>query len=97
LCGIVDVKYITTRRRREYVGEGEKLMNSRGTNMRETITRREEQLIMFLREIGWGEVRLKVQEGQPVLIIEALKTVKLDEEPKAVELRPVRKKRVTNG
>lgn len=91
------MNYITYIRRREYVGEGEKLMNSRSTNVRETLTKREEQLIMFLREMGWGEVRLKVQEGQPVLIIEALKTVKLDEEPKAVELRSLRKKRVTNG
>ncbi|HHW44442.1 hypothetical protein GFC01_02370 [Desulfofundulus thermobenzoicus] len=44
------------------------------------LTNRELQLIRFIRQLGWGEVRLRVENGQPVLIYEAIKTLKLEEE-----------------
>ncbi|MGB9846738.1 MAG: hypothetical protein ACPLRH_04435 [Desulfotomaculales bacterium] len=44
------------------------------------LTNREKQLIIFMRELGWGEVRIRVENGQPVLIYEAIKTVKLEEQ-----------------
>lgn len=44
------------------------------------LTNREKQLIIFIRELGWGEVRIRVENGQPVLIYEAIKTVKLEEQ-----------------
>ncbi len=44
------------------------------------LTNREKQLIRFLRQLGWGEVRLRVENGQPVLIYEAIRTMKLVED-----------------
>ncbi|WP_027355720.1 MULTISPECIES: hypothetical protein [Desulfofundulus] len=46
----------------------------------QSFTNREVQLIKFIRQLGWGEVRLRVENGQPVLIYEAIKTVKLEED-----------------
>jgi len=68
-------------------------MEQKKPSARDTLTRREEQLIRFIRELGWGEVRLKVQEGQPVLIYEAIKTVKLEEE-EVIEWKGGRKRQV---
>ena len=42
-----------------------------------SLTNREKQLIRFLRQFEWGEVRVRVENGQPVLIYEAMKTLKL--------------------
>ncbi len=42
------------------------------------MTPQEEKLIKFLRQVGWGEVRLRVSEGQPVLIYEAIRTHRLE-------------------
>jgi len=42
-----------------------------------SLTNREKQLIRFLRQLEWGEVRVRVENGQPVLIYEVLKTQKL--------------------
>ncbi|WP_035106247.1 hypothetical protein [Desulfovirgula thermocuniculi] len=47
------------------------------------LTKRELQLIRFIRQLGWGEIRLRVENGQPVLIYEAIRTVKLEEEETA--------------
>jgi len=46
---------------------------------RKTLTNREKQLIRFLRQLEWGEVRVRVENGQPVLIYEAIRTMKLVE------------------
>jgi len=43
------------------------------------ITNREKKLILFLRQMGWGEVRIRVENGQPVVIYEAIRTVRLEE------------------
>lgn len=56
------------------------------------LTNRERQLIQFIRELGWGEVRLRVENGQPVLIYEAIKTVKLEEQSAALSLKNKSKK-----
>jgi hypothetical protein len=69
-------------------------MEQKKPSVRDTLTRREEQLIRFIRELGWGEVRLKVQEGQPVLIYEAIRTVKLEEQ-ELTDWKGVRKRQVT--
>lgn len=42
------------------------------------ITNKESFLIKFIREMGWGEVRIRVENGQPILIYEAIKAKKLD-------------------
>lgn len=44
------------------------------------LTNRERLLIMFIRQLGWGEVKIRVENGQPVLIQEAIRTYKLEEE-----------------
>lgn len=44
-----------------------------------SLSSREKQLILFLRKFERGEVRIRVENGQPVLIYEAIKTVKLEE------------------
>ncbi|HAG07906.1 MAG: hypothetical protein XD69_0297 [Clostridia bacterium 62_21] len=44
------------------------------------LTNRERQLILFIRQLGWGEVRIRVENGQPVVIQEAIRTYKLEEE-----------------
>jgi|GEM_PF-1767933 len=43
------------------------------------LTNREKQLIRFLRQLEWGEVRVRVENGQPVLIYEAIRTMRLVE------------------
>lgn len=43
------------------------------------ITNREKQLVLFIRQLGWGEVKIRVENGQPVVIYEAIRTCKLDE------------------
>ena len=40
----------------------------------------EKQLILFLRDLEWGEVKVRVEEGKPVMICEAIKTFKLVEQ-----------------
>lgn len=53
-------------------------MNEKGVS---SITNRERKLILFLRQMGWGEVKLRVENGQPVVIYEAIRTVRLEEKP----------------
>lgn len=45
------------------------------------LTNREKKLILFLRQMGWGEVKLRVENGQPVVIYEAVRTLRLEEKP----------------
>lgn len=44
------------------------------------LTPREQQLLCFIRQLGWGEVRLLIQNGEPVLIYESIKTIRLEDE-----------------
>ena len=37
----------------------------------------EQKLILFIREIGFGEVQIKVQNGLPVLVIKTIESRKL--------------------
>lgn len=46
-------------------------------NKPKSLTNREKQLIRFLRQLEWGQVRVRVENGQPVLIYEAIKTLRL--------------------
>lgn len=48
-------------------------------NNGEVLSGRERQLLHFTRQLGWGEVRIRIENGQPVLIYEAIKTLKLDD------------------
>lgn len=41
------------------------------------LTGREKQLLEFIRQLGWGEIMLRVEDGQPILICEAIRTHKL--------------------
>ncbi|MCL6477180.1 MAG: transketolase [Peptococcaceae bacterium] len=45
------------------------------------LNNREKQLIKFIRELGWGEVKVRIENGTPVLIYEAIRTFKLEEYP----------------
>jgi len=47
---------------------------------------REQQLLLFIRQLGWGDVRIRIENGQPVVIYEAIKTLKLDDT--GAETRP---------
>ncbi|HBV99165.1 MAG: hypothetical protein JL50_07100 [Peptococcaceae bacterium BICA1-7] len=46
------------------------------------LTNKEKLLIKFMRELAWGEMKIRVESGQPVLIYEAIKTIKLEDEQK---------------
>lgn len=41
------------------------------------LTEKERKLIEFIRELGFGSLTVEVQRGEPVVIREPLKTVKL--------------------
>ncbi|MBU4532681.1 MAG: hypothetical protein KJ650_03435 [Firmicutes bacterium] len=43
------------------------------------LSHREQQLLYFIRQLGWGDVRIRIENGQPVVIYEAIKTLKLDD------------------
>lgn len=58
------------------------------------LTNRERQLILFMRELGWGEVKIRVENGQPVLIYEAIKTLKLEEQTITLYPKKNKSKRV---
>ncbi|MBE0466834.1 MAG: hypothetical protein IBX71_06375 [Candidatus Desulforudis sp.] len=53
-------------------------------------TNREKKLVSFLREMSWGEVRIRVENGQPVLIYEAVRTFRLEEGEAKEKQRPKR-------
>ena len=38
----------------------------------------EKRLIEYLRQLRWGSAEITIQNGQPVLIKAAIKTIKLD-------------------
>lgn len=45
------------------------------------LSSKEKQLILFIRELGWGDIKIRVENSQPVLIYEAIKTIKLEDVP----------------
>lgn len=47
-------------------------------NTQVMLSNREQKLLDFIRELGWGEVKVRIENGQPVLIYEAIRTLKLD-------------------
>ncbi|MBE0466835.1 MAG: hypothetical protein IBX71_06380 [Candidatus Desulforudis sp.] len=63
----------------------------------ESLTEREKRLLEFMRRLGWGEVLLRIEEGQPVLIREAIRTYKLVDEEKANKRRTAPRVRVWRG
>lgn len=46
------------------------------------LTDRERELILFIRQLGWGDLKIRVENGQPVLVYEAIRTFKLGEDRK---------------
>jgi len=44
-----------------------------------SLTNREKQLIRFLRQLEFGEITIRVENSQPVLIYESINNFKLDE------------------
>ncbi len=56
------------------------------------LTGRERQLLSFLRELGWGEVKVRVENGQPVVVYEAIKTCRLIENEEVSRAQPARRK-----
>lgn len=65
---------------------------SEDTTPSRVLSNREKQLIKFIRELGWGEVRIRVENGQPVLIYEAIKTVRLDDQGPNAPRKPAGRK-----
>lgn len=45
------------------------------------LSNKEKQLILFIRELSWGDMKIRVENGEPVLIYEAVKTIRLDDKP----------------
>ncbi|MEW5763009.1 MAG: hypothetical protein AB1776_07395 [Bacillota bacterium] len=43
------------------------------------LTQREQLLLRFIRRLGWGDLKIRVENGQPVVIYEAIRTFKLEE------------------
>ncbi|WP_066634712.1 hypothetical protein [Desulfolucanica intricata] len=41
------------------------------------LTPGEIELIDFIRALGWGEIKLRIENGQPVTVQEAVKTIRL--------------------
>ena len=41
------------------------------------INEKEKRLIEFIRQLGYGEVTIKVQDGLPIMIEKAMEKVKL--------------------
>lgn len=56
------------------------------------LTGRERQLLSFLRELGWGEVKVRVENGQPVVVYEAIKTCRLIENEEVSRAQSARRK-----
>lgn len=56
------------------------------------LTGRERQLLFFLRELGWGEVKVRVENGQPVVVYEAIKTCRLSENEDISRAQSARRK-----
>lgn len=52
-------------------------INDRKRNLNEGLTEKEKKLIRLLREIDYGEVKIVVQDKQPVRIEEVTKSIKL--------------------
>lgn len=42
------------------------------------MTEKEQKLLTFLRELGWGEITIIVKNGEPVMIEQGIKQTKLD-------------------
>jgi len=49
------------------------------------VTEQEKELILFMRQLAWGELKVRVENGDPVLIYEAIRTLKLGEKNKGTE------------
>lgn len=50
-----------------------------------TPTEKEMQLLRLLRGLGWGEVKILVQHGEPVLLYETMKPVPLNDDDTAAQ------------
>lgn len=44
----------------------------------EEVSNAEKRLIEYLRQLRWGSAEITIQDGQPVLIKVAVKTIKLN-------------------
>lgn len=47
------------------------------TEIREKLNIKEKKLIDFIRNLGYGEITIKVQDGLPVMVEKAMEKVKL--------------------
>lgn len=45
--------------------------------MNQKLSAKEENLIKFIRQLGYGEILIKVQDGLPVMVEKATEKVKL--------------------
>ncbi|MDO7787741.1 hypothetical protein [Desulforamulus aquiferis] len=55
------------------------------------LSNKEKQLILFIRELSWGDMKIRVENGEPVLIYEAVKTIRLDDKPLKPKVQRQRK------
>lgn len=54
------------------------------------LSSKEKQLIQFIRELGWGDMKIRIESGQPVLIYEAVRTIKLEDKTREQVRKSVR-------
>lgn len=53
------------------------LINNRKNNLNGELTEKEKKLIQIIREVDYGEIKILVQDRQPVRIEEVTKSIKL--------------------
>ncbi len=61
-------------------------------NILRSLSNKEKQLILFIRELGWGDMKIRIENGQPVLIYEAIKTIRLEDKPLSQDRPPKKTK-----
>ncbi len=52
-------------------------INSPKCNLNESLTEKEKKLILLLREIDYGDVKIFVQDKQPVRVEEVTRSIKI--------------------
>lgn len=59
-----------------------KVIDEKDISALKVLSNKEKQLIKFIRELGWGDMKIRVENGQPVLIYEAVRTIRLEDKPR---------------
>jgi hypothetical protein len=71
-------------------GSGVLKLEDRESSDLNILSSKEKQLIQFIRELGWGDMKIRIENGQPVLIYEAVRTIKLEDKTREQVRKSVR-------